>query len=385
MKLFTNTCAFLVLLTFSISCAEKKDQDQTAPKFSLELVDSVQVDYLGDLMLLDYDPATEKYLLANDSYYEYLEVDGSGNIINSNKFNSDGIDAVETALGLGYVDGKVTVLTPTNGYYQFQDSSRVGQIEIPYNYQIFMFYPKLGVFKEDSKTYFPSLWPETFAINMSEGDFYQKLYRLPLVSSLDESTGDTLGVVKLPETSPLLDDQVHGFPIPVYTRAEDLLLMTMWLEPRFYVYQKSGEGFDYKQTVEIDIPGWVSYDPVPADQADQFFEGFSKKITGNLTNLFQVGEFYIGTYTKGISEDILVTMNRQDPNFRIDSRKKNPQYAVVFDKDFKQLAVDLPFPMASDYPMVVNKNDEFILSKDGNLAVTEDEGIVIYKVRLTKD
>ncbi|WP_074225213.1 hypothetical protein [Algoriphagus halophilus] len=373
---------FLGILTFS--CTANKNEGNEKLGFSLVLSDSLEVDYLGDLMLLDYDPEEGKYLLSNDTYYEYVEVEGSGEILNHHQFNSEGIDAVETALGLGYVDGNVTVLTPTNGYYQFEDSLKVGQIEIPYSYQIFMFYPKLGVFKENNQVYFPSLWPETFAINMNEGEFYKKLYRLPILSKIDESTGDTLGVVRLPETSKLLNGQVHGFPIPVYTKSDELLLLSMWIEPRFYVYNQEGDHFDYDQTVELNIPNWVHYDPVSEDQAEKFFEEYSKKIPGNLTNLFQVGSYYIATYTKGISEDVLATMNRQDPNFGFERRKKDPHLAAVFDQDFNQVAVDLPFPKASDYPMVVNKQGELVVSKDGNLSDTEDDGMILYKLKLVK-
>ncbi|WP_373399310.1 hypothetical protein V8V91_06140 [Algoriphagus halophilus] len=241
MKPIFEKCSGLLLLgILTFSCTANKEEGKVERSFSLELIDSLEVDYLGDLMLVDYDPEEGKYLLSNDTYYEYVEVDGSGEILNQHQFNSEGIDAVETALGLGYVNGKVTVLTPTNGYFQFEDSLKVGQIEIPYAYQIFMFYPKLGVFKENNQIYFPSLWPETFAVNMNEGEFYKKLYRLPILSKFDESIRDTLGVVRLPETSKLLNGQVHGFPIPVYTKSDELLLLSMWIEPRFYVYNQEG-------------------------------------------------------------------------------------------------------------------------------------------------
>lgn len=287
---------FLISLIFS--CSDKKEDASTEKKYSLMVTDSVQVDYLGEMRLIDFDSCSDKYLLATDTYNEYLEVDDSGDILNRNKFQTEGIDAVETALGLGYVDGEVTVLNPINGYYQFEGSTKVDEISIPYNYQIFMFYPKLGVFKENGKTYFPSLWPETMAINMNEGSFYRKLYRLPIVSYMDQSSQDTLGVVRLPETSQLMDDQIHGFPIPVYTKTDNLLLLSMWIEPRFYIYQKAGDEYDYQKTVELNVPGWVDYDPVPADNPDQFFEGFQKKLSGNLTNIFQIGDNYLAVYKK---------------------------------------------------------------------------------------
>ncbi|MEB2777688.1 hypothetical protein SYJ56_20400 [Algoriphagus sp. D3-2-R+10] len=378
-----TTLILLGAIAFGFSsCSKNPDNSSSQKTFTLEITDSVQIDYLGEMMLLDYDSKADKYLLATDSYYEYLEVDDSGGILNHNKFNPEGIDAVETSLGLGYVDGKVTVLTQTSGYYQFVDSSKVGEIPIPYNYQIFMFYPKLGVFRNKDKTYFPSLWPETFAVNMDEGDFYRKLYRLPVLSSLDETNQDTMGVVRLPETSPLLDKQVHGFPIPVYTKTENILLLSMWLEPRFYVYKQSGDKFDYERTVEVDIPGWVHYDPVPSDKAKQFFESFSKKLSGNLTNFFKVGDNYVVVYNKGISEEQMSDLGQPNDG-GVARRKKNPNYAAIFDKDFSQLATNVAFPITSNFPMVVNNEGELVVSKVAGLSETEDDGIILYKLSLT--
>ena len=373
------TACSLVLGLFS--CAEQAENNNVAKTFSLEITDSVQVDYLGEMMLLDYDPKTDRYLLANNSYYEYLEVDADGEILNHNRFKPDGPDAVETALGLGYLEGKVTVLTQTSGYFQFSDSSKVGEIPIPYKYQVFMFYPKLGVFRDKDRTYFPSLWPETFAVNMEEGDFYQKLYRLPLLSSLDETNQDTVGVLRLPENSKLLDGQVHGFPIPVYTKVDNHLLLSMWLEPRFYIYKQAGDKFDYERTVEMDIPGWVHYDPVPADKAEQFFEGFSKKLSGNLTNFFKVGANYIAVYNKGISEEQMTGLGQPNDG-GLQKRKMNPNYAAIFDKDFNQLASNVPFPIESNFPMVVNNDGELVVSKVAGLSDVEDDGIILYKLKL---
>lgn len=76
------------------------------------------------------------------------------------------------------------------------------------------------------------------------------------------------------------------------------------------------------------------------------------------------------------------TFNQQDPNAAFERMKKNPHYAAVFDKDFNQLAVDLPFPKSSHYPMVVNNQGELVVSKNGNLSETEDDGVVLYKLKL---
>lgn len=368
-------------LFFILGCQSKDATEDQPKEFSLEIVDSVQIDYLGEMMLIDYDSKTDKYLLTNEVYNEYLEVDDQGKILNNNKFRSEGVDAVANALGLGYFAGDMTVFNPPNGYYHFQDSTKVGEVTIPYPYQVFMMYPKLGMFESDDKIYYPKPWPETLAINLEEGEFYQELYRLPIIESLDKNTGDTLGAIRLPETSVLLGDQVHGFPIPVYTSDSDRLLLSMWLEPRFYVYQKEGEQYVYKETVEVNIPDWVSYSPVDLANADQFFAENQKKRPGNLTNILVSGEYYIAVYNKGLTEEQMTEIGSPTDG-GLARRKKNPNYAAIFDKDFNQLASNVPFPISSNFPMVVNNEGELVVSKVAGLAETEDDGIILYKLKL---
>jgi hypothetical protein len=75
---FLKLCFHSFFLFVILGC-ESKDPIQIQPReFSLNIVDPVQIDFFGDMMLLDYDSKAEKYLLANQVYNEYLEVDGQG-------------------------------------------------------------------------------------------------------------------------------------------------------------------------------------------------------------------------------------------------------------------------------------------------------------------
>ncbi|WP_026966922.1 hypothetical protein [Algoriphagus terrigena] len=384
MKPILTQLALSAMAIGLFSCGENKESSSAPKTFSLEITDSIQVDFLGDMMLMDYDPKADKYLLSTDVYYEYLEVDKQGKILNHHKFSEEGVAPVSQAMGLGYFNGDVTVFNPPKGYYRFQDSSKVGEITIPYPYQVFMQYPKLGVFESGNKIYYPKPWPETLAVKMEEGEFYQAMYRLPIIESQDKTTGDTLGVLSLPETSPLLGDQVHGFPVPVYTLDGNKLLLSMWLEPRLYVYNKEGDRFVHEKTVEVNIPDWIPYTPVPLDQAERFFAENGKKSIGNLSNVLVTEEYYIAVYNKGLSEAQITELG--DPkDGGLSKRRMNPHYAAIFDKDFNQLASNIPFPIASNYNIVVNKADEIVVSKVAGLSETEDDGIILYKLKLKVD
>lgn len=384
MKSVYHFCLLSVFGMLVFSCSPNEQKEEKEKTYSLEIIDSVQVDYLGEMMLLDYDQNSEKYLLATDSYYEYLEVNDEGEILLHNKFSEEGTSPVNQALGLGYFNGNVTVFNPPKGYYYFKDSSKVGELSIPYPHMSFMMYPKLGMFESGNKIYYPKPWPEAMNVNFEEGEFYQALLKMPIIESQDKTTGDTLGILKLPETSELLSDEVHGFPIPVYTMDGDRLLLSMWFEPEIYVYKKAGDGFEYEKTIEIDIPDWVPTTSVSFENADQFFAENQKKRPGNLTNILVVGDYYLAIYNRGLTEDQMKGLDpRADGGLSV--RRKDPNFAAVFDKDFNQVATNVPFPIASNFPMVVNNQGEIVVSKVAGLSETEDDGIILYKLKLLID
>lgn len=386
MPLTVRLPVFSLVLFLLFSCNKQPSEESNGEekRFSLEIVDSVLVDYLGDMKLIAYDDQNRKYLITDNSGRNYLEVSEQGEILTENVLKSDGLNAVSYVSGLGYLDGKVAVLTDMDGYYLFQDTTKVGEIAIPYPHRTVVFYNKLGIFSEDNRIYFQKPWPQNMDLSMNDGAFYEKLYQLPIIESMGQNDSDTLAALRLPETSALLDGQVHGILTPSYTRVDDYLLLSMQFRPEIYVYQKQGGGFEYLETVPVDIPDWVPYEPVPKENADRFYSGMFGKQVGVLSDILQVDGYYLAIYSKGIPEEKMPA-KEDDQNLNVlNSRKANPFYAAVFDQDFNQLATDIPFPASSNFPTVVNRYGEIVVSKIAGLSETEDDGVVLYKLKLSE-
>lgn len=379
-KFIAGAAAFIFL-----SCGRHTEKKGEPLNFSLKITDSVQINFLGELILMDYDSQQDKYLLSTEDQYEYLEVNASGEILNHHKLEPDGIDAVASVVGLGYLDGDVTVLSGTKGYLSFRDSKIIGQITIPYDLQPFMSYPKLGIFNYKAKTYYPKPWPASSKIVIGGGAFYKELYKSPKIEGQNLATGDTINTVFLPETSDLLDGQIHGMPFPVYTQTDDRLLLSTWIEPKIYLYKSRNDGFKYHKTVKINIPGWIAYTPSSSDDPGQFYQHNNNRINGSLVNLLRSEQYYVAVYNKGIAEDKMPEIGDDRNAYGVALQKLNPFYAAIFDHDFNQLGTDVPFPTSSNRPMVVNKEGEFVVSKVAGLSDTEDEGVILYKLRLTHD
>jgi hypothetical protein len=379
-KLFALATTILTLA----SCNSKNSEPEKPVELALVLSDSIQVDFLGEMRLQDYVPASDQYLLVSDQAQKYLEVDAQGKIIQEVELSSDGLDAVSTVLGYSYVEGKVIVLSAEKGYLKFEAGKKVDEVLIPYPFSAFMFYPKLDFFEMGNKVMYPYLAPSSKVVDFESGDYYQRMYREPIMQVLDLASKDTLGTMYLPESSPLKDGKVHGFPIPIVSKKGDNWLLGMWLEPRFYVYGTEGDQFSYQKTVELELPDWVGYKPVEPAAAATFFDEVRKIRAATFEDLLILDDYVLAIYRKGISEQKLATIDQQSPEGRTEIERMNPYYVAVFDKEYTLIQADLALPPGVHGPTVVNKNGELVTSKNPSLSQVEEDGLILYKMKLVE-
>lgn len=366
------------------SCNSEKTEAEKPLELVLAISDSLQIDYLGEMRLQDYDPGSDQYLLVSDQSQKYLEVDGQGKIVHDVELSVDGLDAVPTALGYSYVKGKVIVLSAGKGYLKFEAGKKVDEVAIPYPFSAFMFYPKLDFFEMGNQVMYPYLSPASKAVDFENGDYYQRMYREPIMQVLDVGTKDTLGTMYLPESSPLRDGKIHGFPIPVVTQKGNEWLLGMWLEPRFYVYRQEGDQITYQKTVELNVPDWVGYKPVESAAAGTFFDQMQKVRAATLEDLLVMDDYVLVIYRKGISEQKLATLDQQSAEGRMEIERLNPYYVAFFDKNYNLIQADLTLPSGVHGPTVVNKNGELVTSKNPSLSAKEEDGLILYKMKLVE-
>jgi hypothetical protein len=138
----------------------------------------------------------------------------------------------------------------------------------------------------------------------------------------------------------------------------------------------------FDKMIAIEIPGWIPYVPVKPNNAAQFFEENMKLRAGTLSKFLKVGEYYLAVYQKGITADQMASIDVGSETGQLEIQNLNPFYAAVFDQDWNQVATDLPFPKATNFPNVVNKSGEVVVSKNINLSDIEDDGMILYKLKL---
>ena len=369
-------CLFSGWVCFSCKTPDGKT---AAKSFHLELVDSVLVDFQGDLHLADYDPQEQKYLLTDDANFSYLEIDGQGNILNQGRLNTDGPDAIDMVLGMGYYQSKVTVATPSDGFKVTGQGKVVGEVKIPYSYAAYNFLPFLGLYDwEGGKLYVRF---SADSLMTADPSHYLSFYKLPVLEFQKE--GDPpKNILTLPEGSSLRDGQYHGLFIPVFKPVGDKVYFLNWFNPEIYLYKKSGSDLEFAKQVKLDLPGWVSYDPVPLSNADAFYDAFGKKMPGSIMGIWPMGDLILINYSAGIGEEKFLALDMKDPSFSEKRAQLNKPKLAVLDQELNILAKDLSLPEAASDFMTVSSNRELIVGKNPLLSKSEDEGLVLYRLIL---
>ncbi|MBN7817856.1 hypothetical protein [Algoriphagus pacificus] len=94
MKFKTNLIIAFAAI-YSFSCSEEKEAEKSSTPLSaqnleFEIYDSLVVDYLGNLMLLDISPDKQNFLLMDQSNGEILITDPNGNILHQYNRSGEG-------------------------------------------------------------------------------------------------------------------------------------------------------------------------------------------------------------------------------------------------------------------------------------------------------
>ncbi|MBC6368625.1 hypothetical protein [Algoriphagus sp. AK58] len=363
------------------SCNTTKDQPKES--YSLQVEDSVMIDHLGSLYLIDYDYQSDKYLLSDESFYSYVEVDAEGNKTYEGKLPVDGPDAIEMALGMGYFRGNVTVATANQGFKMFDKGALVGQISIPYQYNSFNFLPQLGLSEWNGGILYPRFLADSIMQAGFTEEFYAKTYSDPIFEFQKEGEGlRNLG--ELPKDSPFLNGNYHGSLVTVYHLDSENLYLLSWVRPDILKFEAKNGDLKFVESVSLDLGNWVSYDETPMSNAQNFYETYRKKMPGTVRNIHPVGDYFLLQYQSGIPEDVFSTIldaeGRPNPE---QLAKLNPPLIAVLDKNLKVLSNGLRLPPASNGEFVVTKDGAIVVSKNPNLSETEDSGIILYKLKLT--
>jgi hypothetical protein len=378
---------FILLIGFA--CQTKEPELPTNPlseqNLEFEIYDSLVVDYLGNVNLMDISPDGKSYMLVDQNTDTFLMADKTGAILHTYKLLGEGPNNYNTGrTGVAKFLSDDSFLVPTlTGLFKY---SLNGDLIQKYNPEFtgranLLIPASESHFVKDNKVYLHLLG--------REGDLGQQglefQAKAKLVEVLDLNNGTYEGKIPFPKSSKFSSSTAEFGAIDFYPNlalGKNNLYVAFRNEPKIFTY--SLNGIDLEPTVlPIPIENFVesNTDKVPENggfNIRNFFLG-----TINTINYLGEGLFLIN-YLEGLSDDeanqvISEAATDFDKMFKA-AEELNKGGLILFDGVSISPIIEKPKILGFIYKVV--SKDEIWFSL--NFSEAENDYSVIYKTRIIK-
>ncbi|WP_375585508.1 hypothetical protein [Cyclobacterium xiamenense] len=366
-----------------LACSPSQKEAASTSRFALQLVDSVRVDYLGNLELKDYDPETEQYLAYNQQEKEVLIIDASGDVEHSFILQSDGPEAI-----IGYgpnptFAGDQICIFADKIYTLSRQGKVLNRVEIPYPYFWIVGGGHIAAFALGDKLLYYK--PESAEGGQDLQAAYQgMLDGGAMMEVLDTLSGEYYPTMHFPETEAFEEGLFYGYPTPLIQNDGSQWFLSVTNALEFHVYNEKEQRLNFQETVKVPVNNAYLDQPVPLEQMNTFFEknGLVYRIP-QIHRFLPLEDHFLVFYSKGVSPETKAMYDVSDPEQRRELVYSFPMQFAVFDADFTNLAVDLPIPKSiNPFSALVDKEAQILALKDQEQVGVEEDFHTVYKFKL---
>jgi hypothetical protein len=386
-------------MTFSACSGEQMEQgvEQKNEFFSLQIVDSLQIDYLGQLYMVDQN-SKGQFLLQDPQRNSFMVADEKGNIINEFVINEDDKDypGISFESPAFYKDDQI-VFNAAKGLHFF-DFNGTLQFKTDEPLESSVFISRLG-----TKALFEINWGgRNFLLTNRLGflggdpnsqDFYDSFRAL---NRFNPETQAMEAFVPLAQESIFQDGKYHSSSrlLNRFDIEGQQIALVYAKDPHAYLYEMSGDSLILKKT--ISLSNEVLYLDSQKERLEPVKAGETRVVSGSPLSSFQMkmGESSVRNvallpdnllmvqYNPGLPEDLRqeAKIVQDGGAIRIESPDNIPRdYFVVFKDGNKAGGGELPSQLKS-----------FIFEKDGFLWFSgepnedvEEDFVTWYKLKLS--
>ncbi|WP_162343675.1 hypothetical protein [Cyclobacterium salsum] len=333
--------SIVVLFILIVSCSHSKKGDNNnslAGITSLQLKDSILVNYLEELTLMDASENFSEFLALNKKTDEVVIFNNDGIIVNSFENRKDSPDAVNNIFSLSFTKSNEIILGASPS--------------------IFAIYDRGG--NQLIKNKFSSLFPRGSSIvqkqlfNTEENKVLGHLHAYPdssfsngiikptLLLIDPEAISEPKPMPKIPAKSKYSDGKFHGYVFPILNYFRGKLMLAYSNDPRLYVYNYQNEELYLSETIDLDIYDFVEIVSSSDEKSFDFDNNYREMKPGMIWGILSNDRNIFVMYAKGISE----TRFDGELHFKItkESIESNPMYLMVLDKNLKIVQKDIAIP-----------------------------------------
>ncbi|TDK49929.1 hypothetical protein [Algoriphagus formosus] len=382
-----NIILFSILLGFLVACGEAESEKPKAPlseqELKFEIYDSLVVDYLGNLMLMDISPDGQNYLMIDQNTDTIFVTDTQGEIKHKYYRNGDDPEAIPgNRTGLGkFLDNQTILIPGSQGIATYEISGKLKKVFKPeFTGMSSLVIPFNQVHDASGQKVYIYLPGRYSDLGQQGLDFQKNSKRLEV---LDLNSGVFESVMPFPKESKYSSETQEFGSLDFYTTFKiegDSLFLFFRNEPKLFTYHLSN----------LEKPARVKSIPYP-----EFIErkvddkpvngGFNMRdfFLGTNLSLFptESGDFLIQYLTGLTDEEANEVTSAAGTDFNKmfeDAEKYNGGGFVLFDGSQLSPIIEKPEILGTLNKYV--SKDEIWFSL--NFSEAENDYSVIYKTRL---
>ncbi|MDR7132199.1 hypothetical protein J2X69_004566 [Algoriphagus sp. 4150] len=372
------------LLTFATACffacsSSENTEDtnsESSNEWELQIVDSIQVDYLGNISTGDFKDGLG--LLYDYTANSLIKIDYDGKVLTTLTFPKEGPKSIPFISTVKIdPDGNPYIGHYRGPFYELNDDLSVKRnIEMPFPSQSFgglMDDKSLGFWENDIILHYPG---------RDEVSPYTDTYLSDnfLLEKLNPATGESSPLIRTPDTSKFSTGLLYERPAISFTVNENDLLLYFNNEPKIHRFSLLDSG-RHIETIDLNPTKFIEA-PELKDKTENY--GYERLVEGNIYGVFADESLFVVHYSEGISEDVfgdnefnfpedfpkLIELNHF--NFRVYSKNNGWSNEIPIPKK-----VDKIFAMESPtQPFFALRNDEYLGE--------EEDYLTFYKLLLVQ-
>lgn len=372
--------AFLAFSFLACSSSDsetsKEESSETSNEWELQVLDSIQVDYLGNISTGDFRDGIG--LIYDYTANTIVKIDYDGKVLASQAFPKDGPNSISFISTVKIdPDGIPFIGSHSGPYYELnEDLSVKREIKMPFPAPIHggLMDAKSFEFWQDKIIFYYTGRDDT-------GPFTENYLRdYFLLEKLNPTTGESSPLIRTPETSKFSTGLLYERPAISFTIVENDLLLYFNNEPKIHRFNLLDSG-RHIETLDINPTKFIEA-PELKDKYESY--DYEKLIEGNIFGVFADENQFVVHYSEGISEEVYGTY---EFNFPADFTKLidlNQSYLKVYDSK-KGWSNEMPIPKKAyqifaiedpTQPFFALRNDEYIGE--------EQEYLTFYKLQLVQ-
>jgi len=370
----------LVAITSFFACtSSEKTEDNLSGgsnEWELQIVDSIQVDYLGRITTGDFKGGVG--LLFDYTANTLIKMDYEGNIITSKTYPKDGPNSIPfiTTVKMD-PEGNPYIGNYGGDFYELnEDLTFKKGIEIPFKSQSFG-----GLM--DGKSF--EFWEDNIILHFPGRDEvspYTETYLRDnfLLEKLNLSTGESIPLIRTPKTSKFSTDLRYERPSISLEIYDNNLLLYFSNETRIHMFNLLDSG-QFLETIDINPNDFIQA-PDLKEETESY--NYDRLIEGMIYGVFADKNHYVVHYSEGISEDIFMASEFKFPEDFPKLIELNHFYFKVYDTK-KGWSNEIPIPKNVDKVFAMESPTQpFYALRNDDYIGEEEDYLTFYKLQLVQ-